>query len=75
MSKVYAIEPDPRRRLAVRILVDEFIFDQDGSPNLDYHIDEMIKWCRDNHCGYRIAYDMFAFKSQKELSMFLLKWQ
>jgi len=73
MSKAYAIEPDPRLRLAVKISVDEFILDQEGHY-LGYPIAEMVEWCRENHCGYRIAYDMFEFKNQKDLTMFLLRW-
>ena len=74
MSKAYAIELDSRRRLAVKISMDEFVLDQEGHY-LGYPIAEMIEWCSENDCGYRIAYDMFAFKNQKDLTMFLLRWQ
>lgn len=31
-------------------------------------------WCREHECGTRMSYDMFEFKSQKDLEFFMLKW-
>jgi len=39
---------------------------------------EMIKiskWCRETGCGKQVNYKQISFKSDQELSMFLLKWQ
>ena len=37
-------------------------------------MDPIQKWCNEQNCGTRMAFDMFRFKSQKEITMFLLKW-
>lgn len=38
------------------------------------HIDPIQQWCQDNHCGLRISFDMFKFKTPKEMTTFLLRW-
>ena len=37
-------------------------------------MDPIQQWCIDHNCGTRMAFDIFKFKSQKEITMFLLKW-
>jgi hypothetical protein len=37
-------------------------------------LDEAAQWCRDTGCGQRMAYDLWKFKNEKELAVFLLKW-
>lgn len=32
------------------------------------------QWCERNKCGIRSNFGMFKFKSQKEITMFLLVW-
>jgi len=32
------------------------------------------EWCLKNHCGRRVSFDTFQFKSRKEMTMFLLRW-
>jgi hypothetical protein len=32
------------------------------------------EWCLKNHCGRRVSFDTFQFKSKKEMIMFLLRW-
>jgi hypothetical protein len=32
------------------------------------------EWCEINQCGIRMSYDQFVFNSEKDLSMFMLKW-
>jgi len=39
--------------------------------------DELIRiatWCSDHKCGCRQAYDMWRFKNQAEVTMFLMRW-
>jgi hypothetical protein len=31
-------------------------------------------WCEDNKCGIRTSFDTFQFKSNAEMTMFLLRW-
>ena len=38
------------------------------------HMDPIQDWCVQNKCGVRTSFDMFKFRDEKELSMFLLKW-
>lgn len=40
----------------------------------DQHINPIVEWCRANNCGQWAAYDMFKFKSKKQMTMFLLRW-
>ena len=37
-------------------------------------IDPIQKWCQDSNCGKRISFDMFQFKTDKQITMFLLRW-
>jgi len=37
-------------------------------------MEEIADWCDQNHCGSWYAYDMFKFRNEKEITMFLLKW-
>jgi hypothetical protein len=35
---------------------------------------EVQYWCSVHRCGRRISYDMFKFRNEAEITMFLLKW-
>ena len=37
------------------------------------HMDPVQDWCVQNRCGVRTSFDMFKFKNEAEMSMFLLK--
>jgi len=37
-------------------------------------MDPIQKWCQDSNCGKRISFDMFQFKTDKQITMFLLRW-
>ena len=37
-------------------------------------LDEIGYWCTDNGIGSRQSYDTFAFRNEKDLTLFLLKW-
>ena len=37
-------------------------------------IDPIQKWCQDSNCGKRLSFDMFQFNSDKQITMFLLRW-
>jgi hypothetical protein len=32
------------------------------------------RWSEQNKCGRRMSFDLWQFKSKKEVTMFLLKW-
>lgn len=32
------------------------------------------EWSDDNKCGLRISFDMFRFKTDAEMTIFLLRW-
>jgi len=40
----------------------------------DEHLDPVLVWCRDNNCGYRTSYNHFAFDTDKQMTLFLLRW-
>jgi hypothetical protein len=37
-------------------------------------MDPIQQWCKDSNCGKRISFDMFQFNSDKQITMFLLRW-
>ena len=37
-------------------------------------LDSIQAWCESNKCGKRVSYDIFQFRTSKELSFFLLRW-
>lgn len=45
-----------------------------GSDQDDLAFDAIQKWCEENQFGTRISYNMFKFKNDQELGMFLLRW-
>jgi len=40
----------------------------------EQQLNEVQKWCENNQCGTRMSFDQFVFQTEKELSLFLLKW-
>ena len=38
------------------------------------HLVPVQAWCVENQCGIRTSFDMFRFRDEKEMSMFLLRW-
>ena len=53
---------------------DLLIYGDDGSGNLEKKLDIIAKWCKTNSCGRRMSYDMWQFKTEAEITMFLLAW-
>jgi hypothetical protein len=37
-------------------------------------MDPIQQWCQSSNCGKRISFDMFQFKNDKQITMFLLRW-
>ena len=37
-------------------------------------MDPIQQWCIEHNCGTRMAFDMFKFKTDADITMFLLKW-
>jgi hypothetical protein len=37
-------------------------------------MDPIQKWCQDSNCGKRLSFDTFQFASDKQITMFLLRW-
>jgi hypothetical protein len=38
------------------------------------HLDPVQEWCEENKCGRRVAFHMFHFNTEKEVTAFLLRW-
>ena len=37
-------------------------------------LDEVGARCRDNNCGQRMSFDQFRFRTEAEVTAFLLRW-
>ena len=37
-------------------------------------MEQVANWCQANDCGRRTSYDMFSFRNNTEVTMFLLRW-
>jgi len=37
-------------------------------------MDPVQKWCEEHRCGTRMSFDIFKFKTDADITMFLLKW-
>ena len=37
-------------------------------------MDPIQAWCNKHHCGIRMGFDIFRFKTDADITMFLLKW-
>lgn len=40
----------------------------------DTDMDPVQNWCVENRCGVRTSFDTFKFRTEDELTFFLLKW-
>jgi len=45
---------------------DVGVYDDDLTP---VHL-----WCHENNCGRRVSFDHFSFRTEAEMTMFLLRW-
>jgi hypothetical protein len=37
-------------------------------------IEPVKLWCEEHHCGVRTSFDIFEFRNEQELTMFMLRW-
>ena len=37
-------------------------------------LDPIQAWCVENRCGRRTAFEMFKFRNEQEVTMFMLRW-
>jgi hypothetical protein len=40
----------------------------------DHDLDPIQLWCAKNSCGRRTSFEQFRFRTEAEVTMFLLKW-
>ena len=74
MSNQYKIHWERHdRRPGVWLKITSESFEVTHST-LDESLDEVGRWCRDNRCGQRKSYDLWQFKNETEMTMFLLRW-
>lgn len=66
MAGNYNLRKHTKRRCTV--VVD---FEPDFTDN---DLAKMAAWCEQNKCGRRTAYNMFAFRTRKEMMLFTLRW-
>jgi hypothetical protein len=63
-------------RHSTLVLKAEF-FSSYSNPGLweqSESMEEIAEWCKQNDCGRWHAYDMFKFRTEEEITMFLLRW-
>jgi len=67
-------ERDTARSLILwaRMSYDHGPITQTGLRSHD--LDPVQEWCVENKCGRRIAFEMFKFRNEQEVTMFLLRW-
>jgi len=41
---------------------------------LDEHIAAIVLWCEATKCGRRMAYNMWQFKTDRDMTAFALRW-
>ncbi len=64
--------PSYKRVLEANWLYTNGAVTMTGMGNED--MDEIVDWCRQHRYGRRIAFNMFSFRSDQELTAFLLRW-
>lgn len=42
--------------------------------DLDEHIAEIVRWSEVTKCGRRMAYNMWQFKTDRDMTAFVLRW-
>lgn len=67
--RVVRWEPHPTKK---RNLVARAANEARGLNEQD--IDVIQEWCQENQCGLRTSFDTFRFKSDHDMTIFLLKW-
>ena len=72
MKIVWEKHPNLKLTLYARIAYDHGPITQTGLR--DHDLDPVQLWCAQNNCGRRTSFEMFRFRNQEELTMFLLKW-
>ena len=40
----------------------------------EYDLDPVQAWCDEHNCGTRTSFDTFKFRTEAEITMFLLRW-
>ena len=61
--------------LTARCSYDDFHEDAVTTTGLrDIHMDPVQDWCVANHCGIRTSFDTFKFHTEKDMTLFLLRW-
>lgn len=69
--KIIWVPAEEPLTLAARVRVEYYdweigIYDEDLTP--------VHEWCHNNNCGRRISFDHFRFRTESEMTMFLLRW-
>ena len=72
MKIVWEKHPNQELTLYARIAYDHGPITQTGLR--DHDLDPVQLWCAQNNCGRRTSFEMFRFRNEAEISMFLLKW-
>lgn len=62
-----------RSKLDKLMLRSVLVVGDDGLYQEGY-LKSVQKWCEENNCGTRMAFDMFHFETEEEMVTFLLRW-
>ena len=55
----------------IRLRVD---YDWDPVVNTDPYLNEIQEWTEQTKCGRRMAYDLWEFDNEEQVTAFMLKW-
>ena len=66
----YVIREHATKRKTVEVIPVR----ENWSSDDDDHFQRMSEWCDENECGRRTSYNMFTFRTLKEMTMFAMKW-
>lgn len=78
MANIKWIKPKNKPGVWIQVDPDQWsinsILRDDINAGIVTDLEQISKWCVENKCGKRMAYDMWKFKNKSELTVFLLRW-
>ena len=62
-----------RKGLWLRAYPDSKLNDKSWGLN-EWEMNHVHEWSKEHNCGTRMSFDMYKFKTEAEMTMFLLRW-
>ena len=61
-------------RVRVHSISNEHYVNTFADLSEGHDFQKMAEWCIENDCGYRTSYNEFVFRTQEQITMFILRW-